>query len=1363
MPSAIPLPGEVWLRREDNPTANITNVGQRLLRVRIIRTENDKVYFHVRINKPRVLTVNEFKNVYRYQNEHNYPQKGSLWVRNANSRRVGHNLSLGEGRLPVHMNAVLYVSEGLNVTDYDFSERARESEGGGSLAGSIAHTDSCSVRIYNTDDENFTNPTGVMPHGPGWGGDLDKTDKAVIRTHPNLGTDNLSSAKQSGGGGQSVTHSGGFIGYRLLRRKLRHHYTFVGWAPEYYENIPWFDESINIPKVGQIYKWRGRDTPIADLTDGVMVLSVSWSRRPLKDDRWALTRGVDVDTDGYPKMFRLRGKFKMGSEKIFDKVHWPEDKPTLIVTTVNVVWQDEGKYNYWNYMRDYHEVNMFNKYLVLIEDAPGAVAPLVRYREMMLDIDSHDLSDHHAITTYDVENMVKDGTLPPADDMNKGLTPFPKLEYWMKIKESYDVQGLEMVKSVYFDTTAQVDRIMSTPDEDGNPRVSIIETRDNKQHKMAWYSERYMLGGLYPSNTLRRFKLWNYRMTHFHNWRWRAMDELKDKLREEMLLKLKYKPYEMRVYRATGGIAEARTWTYVIMSLPTTETTMVLGTEIARQNEIRVVKGPWIWMAELYKWITEQGFLNNPNPSQNEKIRMWIDHTPVGKSGVVITNWNIISDKDNRLTPAYRGLGGFNEYPLASEKGKELLFGSLWTWKGGGSPRQTHALLRLLGNSGVPDGTVLILGPVYSPDTGMKLLKEYGKQWVYAMNQINRDEYSGVYYLDVEWLFKNYDKQQQMLDGFQHYRVRRRIIQNLALESDPPNATQWGRSSEYYEYTIWLPPGLDSSDEVRAICNFPRAGEWWHMKKQENQSWGADPGRPGEVLFDHSYSRKATDYVNWPLLLENNTQKPAVCDFVLNHRPPTTWSGSHQRFISPPGDENTSIDFGNRLEIWLRGLRWIPRKSQVYMHNESGRLYSLKFSHDSVNILHSNFEGDGIYHRQKTNFFPLSDEVKKKWKVSTIGPTYPEKITRTDQQLTEDFNGEFSFLGYRGYEYWTQINQPNLGAVYVLRHQWPPERGRYAHGRLDQKGRNWYLARWERPPPLKRESFRRLLYHIKSKTGITLKEKDNVMVIGKPINGHIKIHLLFDDIPEDRNPIVELPLVEFHTLFVLDSKLIDISETSDSESEDEEAMWAFDSRRESYKYSMAGDFDASLNVGKYRHFNTYKEARGVKARAAANAAMNKKRAKEEASSVTEWTCVICMNPCLNPDTGENDPQGIVTSHGSNDEDVSGYIFTHDSTSSLALPHMICGGCAANVIRYDRQQRDNGNRQLLNADNDIIYGQYMGGKDNNNCANGPFTIECPSCRQRHEFRRLQRVLLSRRTRQGEQKVVWKELDKLTLKF
>jgi len=140
-----------------------------------------------------------------------------------------------------------------------------------------------------------------------------------------------------------------------------------------------------------------------------------------------------------------------------------------------------------------------------------------------------------------------------------------------------------------------------------------------------------------------------------------------------------------------------------------------------------------------------------------------------------------------------------------------------------------------------------------------------------------------------------------------------------------------------------------------------------------------------------------------------------------------------------------------------------------------------------------------------------------------------------------------------------------------------------------------------------------------------------------------------------------------------------------------------------------------------------------------------------------------MNPCLNPDTEENDPMGIVKSHGLNGEEMSGYIFTHDSTSSLALPHMICGGCAANVIRYDREQQDNGNRQLVHADNDIIYGQYMGGKDGKDCANGPFTIECPSCRQRHGFRRLQRVLLSRRTRQGEQKVVWKELDKLTLKF
>ena len=1347
MPSAIPLPGEVWLRKKQIPGSDIVNVGYQMDRVRIYRVEDDNVYFNARMNLTMFQSVNEFKNVYRFQNEHNYPQKGSLWVRNANSRVVGHNLGLGEGRLPVHMNTVLYVSEGLNATDYDGNEA-------GGAGGSIMHTDTCSVRIYNTDDVREANPTGVMPHGPGWGGDLEKTDKAVIRTHPDLGTDKLSSAKQSGGGGRSVSHNGGFIGYRLLRRKLRHHYTFVGWAPEYYENIPWFDESINIPKVGQIYKWRGRETPIADLTDGVMVLGVSWSRRPLKDDMWALTRGVDVDTDGYPKMFRLRGKFKMGSEKIFDKVHWPEDKPTLIVTTVNVVWQDDGKYNYWNYMRDYHEVNMFNKYLVLIEDAPGAVAPLVRYREMMLDMDSHDLSDHHTITTYDVEDMVKAGTLPPADDMERGLTPFPKLEYWMKIRESYDVQGLEMVKSVYFDTTAQVDRIMTTPDEDGHQRVSIITTSDNKQNQMHWYKEKYTLDG-FSSNSLRRFKLWNYRMTHFHSWRHRAMDEIKDKDREEMLLKLKYKPYEMRIITFEGSRMKMKG--DVIMSLPTTETTIVLGTEIARQNEIRVVRGPWIWMAELYKWIIEQGFLNHPDPSQEEKIRMWVDHTPVGKSGVWITNWNIISDPDKRLTPDYRGLGGFNEYPLASEKGKELLFGSLWAWRRGPGP-PPRPRKSVCTNSGVPDGMVLILGPVYSPGTGMKLLKENGKQWVYAVNQINRDEYSGVYYLDVEWLFKNYDKRQQTLVGFQHYHVRRRIIQNLARESDPPAPTEWGREIEYGEYTIWLPPGLDSSDEARAICNFPRAGEWWHMKKQDNQLWGADPGRPGEVLFENSYSRIATDYVNWPLLLENNTQRPAVCDFVLNHRPPTVWSGSHQRFISPPGD------FGNRLEIWLRGLRWIPRQSQVYMHNESGRLYSLHSRDDNgVNILHSNFEGDGIYHREKTNFFPLSGEIKKKWKVSTIRPTYPKEIARTDQQLTEDFNGEFSFLGYRRYEQWAQINQPNLGAVYVLR-ELPPERGRYALGRLDEKGRNWYLDRWQRPPPLNRKSFSRLLYHLKSKTGITLKEKDNVMVIEEPTNGFIKIHLLFDDIPEDRNPIVDLPLVEFHTLFVLDSKLIDVlNETSDEEEEDEEIAYAFNARRDSYKWSMAGDFDASLNVGKYRHFDTYKEARGVKARAAVNAAMNEKRAREEATSVTEWTCLICMNPCLNPDTEENDPMGIVKSHGLNGEAMSGYIFTHDSTSSLALPHMICGGCAANVIRYDREQQDNGNRQLVHADNDIIYGQYMGGKDGKDCANGPFTIECPSCRQRHGFRRLQRVLLSRRTRQGEQKVVWKELDKLTLKF
>ena len=1375
MPPLLPLVGEVWVRRSryyDGKIKELStmsnheklNVGEghRVLIMEVLPDTSEVVYSRGADKRHSKALIGAFLGEYAYQNEHNMPQKGSLWVRNSKHRPEASTAylskCLGLGRLPPHVNAVLYVEEGLNHTDYDVDEAQ--------FAVGRDEYDTCTIRIYNTSNTTDENPMAHLPHGPGWGGDLTKTDKAVLRSYPVIDKDFLSSKRQRKGR-NDAEHHGGYIGYRLRRRWLRMYYTFVGFAPEYYEKLWWLDQKVppaypttfvNIPKVGEIYKWKA-----GDKTDGLMVLSVSWSRRNT-EEKWALARGIDRDVDGYPRMFDLIGQFKMGDEKVFDHIHWPSDWPTLIVTTVNVAWNDlNGSkfYRYWAHKTSYFEVNMFNEHLELFVDAPGAVAPLVRYREMFSTQD-HALGDRFTIVNYKVQDMINDGTMQTVESIDKTSPVVDKDQAaWLQtqlINTQQPPRVNEMFYSRYFNSVCQVDHVYYMADE------SIMTKDDSDEHSMLWPKE--------PGVAYQRFYTYNLRMTAFIHVRNNIVAQLGIKARADLYKSLKFTPYDIRVIDKADNQQSFVGKT--IMALPSP------GQKLVGSNQVRVVVGSWIWIAELYKYIGEQGLLGKPyeETEDNKLVTEWVREkmfkTPY--SIRIMRNWPIRDDPDELCEAAGKDyehdkqVRGFLEYPLANSKGLKLLFGSVWKRKPateeekGMSVSENGQVIdyprrfaRCGRGSGIEDEMVLIIGPALRADYGMANDGKNHKQWVWAVNQINRDRYCGVYMIDQKSLLERYDYAFNQTEGFQEYKIDKKVVESLA-------GGRVRRNVE--EFSVWLPPGLDKDKRIQSIYNFPDDGQWWHLKKNADLlpiQFGADPGRPrisgqwnGVVDERHWYSWHATDYVNWPLLkytpsgrmvrriahqtfVQSNPDRSRYAEFI----------GRHQHLIAE------HWPFEHRLYLFLRALRWKPRLQQVYMHNQSGQLYHIIKINDSEAVLElMNVENP------KVREWRLQPETIKKYDIVFDDGAFPTRISRSLERLTNDFNGELSFLGYDYYRNWDQVNVPLIGSVYALRRDWTNNK------EPDYVGRDVWQEEYERPPPLP-DQRKEILTRLQSETGIKLKISDNVMVVREPgRNGEITIHLLFRDIPEGRRPVIRLSAIEFHTLFVIDTKMHDVAhETSEDDSDDEDGGPGSDARtaRRDHREEMGeygpGWFLPQYNVGKYTHFATYKEAARRKTRVRANAKMNEERAIEEATSVTTWMCMICQ--------GETDnPEGVITSFNMDSpEPVHGYIFTHDNPpgNPYALPHCICGGCAANVIRYDRNQQDNDNLHLKQANNELIFGQYMGGTDNNGCATGPFTIDCPQCRMRHDFRRLERVELDSRTRDGEKKVVWKELENLKLKF
>ena len=1360
MPDHFPLKGEIWAKRTATAIGKTYMKKHHVLCSNVNENSNDRCKI-VSVSGKTITYIlpgkmegnnggenrkhiNTFTKDWTFQNPYIFPQRGSLWVRNnvevPGVRELYIKNELGLGRFGRREPVVLQIIEGINTTQYDYDNGSFQTR---------FRMDLCTVRVYNTDEDDL--PYGWKA-GPGWNG--------VKVEVPVIDKNFITFSRQGGNSDQGTP-----IGYRLRRMDLSKYYTYVGIVPQYLDSIAtmsnavsslrWRPRLTRLPRVGEIYKVKN-----GDLTHGQMVTSVAWSR-DFRDMHAYATHdaeamGYELVIDGsyssvkhhrnilaakrgpcteYMPLFatfpfppRMRDHQSMVAIEYDREVHYPEDKPTFIVTTVQLIKKGE-EWVYWGDRALLWEIGEFEKLLTrqMLDDNH-----LERYRKMIaytshgvvngersavqpadfhlslrprgeyttahmanIDYPTDKREEVEALTHHNKEAKIFGGQWPPwwVDDNGKdqrGVGGSGSVD-WPRLGRMFGTVDGEINRVCEIE--------YSTP---YGPNVTSISTF-NANGKEIVRSKKNM----------KNFFDYNTELTSMYfdtkNLHWKEFRER----RKIFLESLTHEDWEIRKDPDKVGY---------IMSLPSNE----------EGNAMLWLEGPLILLNEFRNMMNDPDlkgrvkprtrqsydnaiieFIPKPAPPNNGRVRPCIHKLMTTKGYIKKDPW-----RSNSGTPK-----AFYDYIKPDNSEHLLSVGSKYKWvKDDMDSLKRNGRIKDINTPGGFPSTneIVVLGPAFSFAYGMQLDNSNKQYSVWVQNIPGWGGDCGVYKMPVAFLLASYRYNGFRTLKFSVVNIPKAVVLNLCLiEDDSYIAKERAQFNNYDAYQVILPPNME-------LYKWPKTGETWHHKIVPQMTMGPAPnnkyiGRTRNMGFDNRrFDLNATNYVNWSLLSQDGMRVPTSTSYFAHNRE----TGSLYRFLGDYSQRITEdMSWGHKFQLFMRAKRWRVEIGSVFLNWGTGRLYHVTGINESDGKRESyNFQ---VLHKPTYYAFEETRNLRKdRWEIT---------IKVEDDFVT--WGHGMIFLGDAKFANWRDVDKPIIGSTYILK---GPPRG--------DMGRSDYVKDKDGWRPLGRprdrigdggnvnKIYQRKLGHLRRTTAINLND------------GHTK------GVTGPRNEVVILDTFEKNeTVYVRFKFLLKKASVEDVVMTEVDFYYLFKWR------------DAELGREErpqLKSHPTFKEERKFAQARRRNMESNRLRNEKEAFSRKEYNCVICFE-------GTTDPSSYVLNSETNEP--QGYLFTHDHHWT-AEPHIICGSCAIALLKDD-DSREGSYEIAQNASDDFVKGAAMGEQDNNGFPLGPiepYKIKCPQCRIYHTFRRLELQAnrnesrgSSKRDRQGGQ--VWGELNKLTLKF
>ena len=1039
-----------------------------------------------------VRTIEKFTDKYTYQNPHEHPQRGSLWVRN-NIEIAADTISeslreLGMGRFDTKTNVVLFVVKGINTTQYDLDVLQ--------FSAGLPQGDTCTVRIYNTDDKE--DPTSGFSSVQ-WAG---------VNIHvPFIKKEFLSYQTQRGN-----SNEGQPIGWRVNRMVLSQYYTFVGFAPEYLDTIQrmsntnpadrWTPRKYRLPRVGEIFKVRNGDD-----THGQMVTSVSWSRD--KRDNHAFAE-YPIHSMGYPRsdsdrirrgpctrfsplyaMFGIKTwktTYYDGqrNQEELDKLHYPEDKPTFIVTTVNVFDHNRGtmkmghNWVYWGDRGALWEISEFDRELKLWKNPLHPEENhIARYRSMIRNATNLEAPSNYESSNDSWPTMEEQNYKHPdrSGDRWNNVRPPEKGGQLPRIGEMFKAWDGDTVKVVAIHKPEQIN-------SDNHEKKLTIWTYSSGGVKRGWVGE-----------DARNFFCFHEELTSLSEKIYAFGKYITAAARKEFNDSLVYTDWEIRKHHNKAGY---------IMALPSNVT----------GNAMLWLEGPLILLNEFRRMInnpeikgrvkprTRDGYdaarlelIPKPAPPNDGRIRP-CEHKLMTTRGYIRKDpW-----RHNDQTPK-----AFYEYNLPNGTPENLTVGSTYTWwrDDMSSLRWNGEVLENSTPGGCPPvGELVVLGPVFNFEYGAQLDDQYGQYHVWVQNTSN-DEDCGVYRMPVAFLLSSYRPGPNRTDGFSVVNIPKAVVLNLCLLTpDSYTAGQRAQFLSYDTYQVILPPNLE-------LYHWPKTGETWHHKIIPQARVGPAPNnknmeRTRNMGFDsRRFDVNALDYVSWPLLSEDSIRLPLRTSYIAhnrNHGKLYRFLGEYSQLI------HEDMSWEHKFQLWLRAKVFRVEIGNIFLDWNSGRLYRVT----GVNAESYNFE---VLHKPTYYAFQQTAGLRKD----------PWNIDIKVRQLSMS---SMIFLGYENFDFWRDIDKPIIGSTYELKGATNGNDYIFVANGL---GRRPITRPRAGPDVLK--TYKRKLGHLKRTTGIDLNDENEVAILDT-YSDEDRVYVQFKFLLKDtQGPVMTMTELDFHYLF----------------------------------------------------------------------------------------------------------------------------------------------------------------------------------------------------------------------------------------
>lgn len=1310
MPDHFPLKDEIWVERVAAPrgpeTASKIDIAMDngdiySSRVKVLRVSGSDVTFMMPGNETGhsggedVKTIKKFTAKYTYQNPHEHPQRGSLWIRN-NIEMPADTIpesvrELGMGRFDTKTNVVLFVVKGINTTQYDLNNLQ--------FSASLPEGDTCTVRIYNTDDKE--DPTSGFSSVT-WAGGINIDVPFIKKEY-------LSYQTQGGN-----SNEGGCIGWRVRRFVLSQYYTFVGFAPEYLDTIQrmsnanpadrWTPRKYRLPRVGEIFKVRNGDN-----THGQMVVSVSWSRD--KRDNHAFAE-YPIHSMGYPRsdsdrirrgpctrfsplyaMFGIKTwktTYYDGqrNQEELDKLHYPEDKPTFIVTTVNVFDHNRGtmkmghNWVYWGDRGSLWEISEFDRELELWKNALNPEENhIARYRSMIrnateLEAPSNYKSSNDSWPTMEEQNYKHDDR--SGDRWNNVRLP-EKGGQLPRMMEMFKTWDGDMVKVVAIHKPEQIN-------SDNHEKKLTIWTYSSGGVKRGWVGE-----------DAKNFFCFHEELTSLSVDIATFGKYITAAARKEFNDSLVYTDWEIRKHDTKPGY---------IMALPSEEPSAVTGS-IKTKNTMLWLEGPLILLNEFRRMInnpasrgrvkprTRNGYdaailelIPKPAPPNDGRIRP-CEHKLMTTRGYIRKDpW-----RHNNQTPK-----AFYEYVLPNTSPEQLTVGSTYKWWRDDMDsinRKGYVMENLTPGGCPPVGVLVVLGPAFSFSHGMQLEDNSNLYYVWVQNTAIIDD-CGVYRMPVAFLLSSYHPGPNRTDGFSVVNIPKAVVLNLCLlKPGSYTAREGAQFLSYDAYQVILPPNLE-------LYHWPKTGETWHHKIVPQARLGPAPNiqyveRTRSMGFDtRRFDDNALNYVNWSLLSEDSMRVPTRTGYFAHNR-------NHGNLYQFLGDYSQLItedmSWGHKFQLFMRAKVFRVEIGNVFFDWNIGRLYRVT----GMNAESYNFE---VLHKPTYYAFRDHPSMRKD----------PWNIDIGARQLSMS---SMIFLGHENFECWRDIDKPIIGSTYELK---GTRNGNDYIMTEDRMG--WRPVTRPRAGPDVPKIYKRKLGHLKRTTGIDLNDENEVVILDT-YSDEDRVYVQFKFLLKDtQGQVMTMTELDFYYLFVWSS--VEVGR------EDHPAL---------------------------KTHPTFKQERDNKAAQLRNREANRQRNEQEALSTNEYTCLVCYEGTSDPssyvmDSDTNEPRGYLFTHDhptlSKPHIVCGSCAiallksdtTHEGSREIAQ------NASDDMVKELMGQRDNNGFPLgpivlykIKCPACRIYYNFR--------------------RLELRMKRNQSRGSSKRDRQGGE--VWGELDKLTLKF